>query len=208
MTTPAGRCPECRARLPAQAVLCIHCGYDLRTKRPRATQSGGTIVVDPDAEAHRPFFFKEYVVPLSLLAAGLAAGVAAAWSRFGALGAGAFFTVVAVRLIIALPVAVGGMYLVGSMLGISYGLLRPAVLKLAGTAVAVRGAAHAADWGVAALGWPWMIPALVLLPLLPLVLFRWLFELAWDETLFSVLGLAVLAAAIHAAASWLLGWLL
>ena len=45
-----GKCPGCDKELPPTAVLCIECGYDLRTGRKRETVHGA--IVEP--EGRRP----------------------------------------------------------------------------------------------------------------------------------------------------------
>jgi len=200
MTTASersGHCPDCGSALHPAAVLCIHCGYDVRAKKRQTTESGGVIVAD-SVPTDRRTTFQDFVAPLLLAAIGLAAGIISAQALFGGLGLTSFCVVVAINLIGGTPVTVAGMYLLGAMFNISYGLFRPALLKLMGLTVLEMGAGMAVVWGFVNLG-PWMIPAVAILPLVQVALFRALFDLEWGETILSVIGLAVFSGALQAA---------
>jgi hypothetical protein len=43
--TPAKQCPSCKTPLAATAILCVNCGFNLKTNRQMSTQIGDTLPV-------------------------------------------------------------------------------------------------------------------------------------------------------------------
>jgi hypothetical protein len=89
-------------------------------------------------------------------------------------------------LLIYVPLTVAAMYLAASLLGVSYGILKTAMLKLAAIALFTGSLHLVGDW----LGYPissWLVAALV-----SLYLFSNCFDLDIRETVLSVIAISVI----------------
>ena len=157
--------------------------------------------VDPHRQraedsGHSPLEFR---VPVILLVIGFTALLASAFVIGG--GAGAFSAGIqlALVLLVELPITIAGMYLLAALLGISYGLLRSAILKLAAITMLGAGSSLA---GVAS-GYP-LMGELVIIPLL-CYLFGLLFALDIWETLISIVGFCLLGMIVDRLLEWLVG---
>jgi hypothetical protein len=102
--------------------------------------------------------------------------------------------VAGVVLVIQIPVTILAMYVLASLLGISYGNLGSAMLKLAAISIFVEGLAFAGTL----LGFP-LLSRFLLVPV-SWFLLSWLFDLDFVETFYSILGLGIIGGAIN----WLL----
>ncbi len=176
-------CPQCNASLGAKAVLCTQCGYDLRSGTKTTIRKDSKLDDEElrrrDQEAmQRQHLLKERLVPLGLIGAAIVTfgGVIAAYGGVEALAT--------TWLGLGMNVAVGvglmlvACFLTAKMLGVSFGPLGSAVLKLA----AIYLFPDAVDLGVYAvtdlsfIGW---ITSIVLY----FVLLSWLFDLDFGETM-------------------------
>jgi len=129
---------------------------------------------------------REFRVPGILLVIGLTAFLASAFKIGGGAGAVSAGILVALVLLVELPITIAGMYLLAALLGISYGLLRSAILKLAAITMLAAGSELA---GIA-FGYP-LLGDLVIIPFL-CYLFGFLFALDIWETLISIVGFCLL----------------
>jgi hypothetical protein len=132
----------------------------------------------------------EYHVPLILFSLGLIGVIGAAIALAGADGIKWAATYVGALLLLQVPLTIVGMYVVGAVFGISYGLLKSAVLKLA----AIQMVVAAITLGGLAMGHPF-IALLILAPIASWGLFAVLFDLDGQDLVYSAIGL------------WALGWI-
>jgi hypothetical protein len=128
----------------------------------------------------------EFRVPAILFAVGFVAFLASAFALSGGAGALKFGVSLGLVLLVQIPVTIAGMYLLAVVLGISYGLLSSAILKLAAIAMCVAGLSMAGD----ALGHP-ILGRLALVPIF-WYMFSLLFDLDAWETLMSLMGFCLL----------------
>ena len=133
---------------------------------------------------------REFRVPMILLLIGRLTVLASAFKIGGGAMAASAGILVALVLLVELPITIGGMYLLAAQLGISYGLLRPAILKLAAITMLAAGSELAG----AALGYG-IVGELVIIPFL-CYLFGYLFALDIWETLISIVGFCLLGMAL------------
>jgi hypothetical protein len=135
----------------------------------------------------------EYQVPLILFSIGFVALLGSAIALTGWSGVvWAVFFILAV-LFVQVPITIVGMYILGAVLGIGYGLLKSAVLKLAAIEMVV---ASILVTGVV-VGYP-AVALLILSPLASWALFSVLFDLDARDTIASGIGLWVLGVALNA----------
>jgi hypothetical protein len=128
----------------------------------------------------------EFRVPAIVFAVGFVAFLASAFAMSGGAGALTHGVSLAVVLLVQIPVTIAGMYLLAALLGISYGLLGSAILKLAAITMCVAGFSMAGD----ALGHP-ILARLALAPIY-WYLFSLFFDLDAWETLMSFLAFCLL----------------
>jgi hypothetical protein len=102
-------------------------------------------------------------------------------------------------LFVQVPITIVGMYILGGVLGIGYGLLKSAILKLAAIMMVV---ASISLVGLA-LGYPG-IAQLIFCPLASWTLFSVLFDLDARDTIASGIGLWVLSLALNAVLGFIL----
>jgi hypothetical protein len=205
-------CPKCHYTMSfpdaaaGQPVSCPNCTTRLNVPGrpgPGAGRAPGAMPVGPaprprgedveDAEAGPA---SEWVVPAVLLAVGLLLSLVGVLMTEGAAGARELLVFVAVRLAVSVPLTIAGMYVVAPLLGVSFGPLGLAVLKLA--------AISALTLGIATTGelMDWSIIGYLIAVLVGWVLFSYFFHLTFFETLLSlfIIGLiqTVLALAVAA----------
>jgi hypothetical protein len=128
----------------------------------------------------------EWKVPLAVFLVGLSALVAAAFTIGGFTDAARATVYLALVLLISVPLTIAAMYIVAGLLGVSFGLLKTAVLKLAAIAVfstAVNVLANGA--GHPLLGWLGSVAV-------TFYLFSQFFDLDLLETFLSVVLISVL----------------
>ena len=141
---------------------------------------------------------REFTIPIILLVIGLICLFVSALVLEGPAEAVGSVVGAFIILLVQIPLTILAMYILASVLGISYGDLFSAVLKLAAISIFVEGLAFAG----ALLGFP--ILSRVILILVMWFLFSWLFGLDFWETFYSILGLGLISGAIN----WLISTLL
>jgi hypothetical protein len=174
----AGRvvhCPECRAKLRLPGEL-VEDEPPRRKKRRRRAEK----------DASEPSGTPEWVAPAIILGLGLTLSVGSLALMKGREGAADGLLLVGLRLLFAVPLSIGGMFIVAPLLGVSFGSIGIAILKLAAINVLTMsiilnfefaGTSGLLGYGLAApVAW---------------LLFKWLFELEFSETMISmwVIGL-------------------
>jgi hypothetical protein len=134
---------------------------------------------------------REYRIPLILLEGGFVVWLAATIATHGGAGALAAGKTLSLVFLVQIPLMIAGLHLLAALLGISYGLLQSAILKLA--AITLLGL------GLSGLGEAVGHPIIALLAVVPLswFLFGFLFELDPWETLVSVFGFCFLGSMLE-----------
>ena len=196
-------CPNCGGLLHApnlaagHAVRCNKCGYTFavpdhvpggqsarrdaeREERQRRHRERSHSKKETDAST------REWLVPTALLVVGLMLALSGIFVHEGAAGVRGLVIVVAVNLAVTVPITIAAMHIAAALLGTSFGTLGTAILKLAAINVLYLGIV--------------LTGALVGVPLIGLivgvvvswVLFSFLFDLAWYETLISLLIIGVI----------------
>jgi hypothetical protein len=141
---------------------------------------------------------REYKIPIILLVIGLICLFVSAFVLEGAAEAVGSVLGAFIILLVQIPLTILAMYILASLLGISYGNLFTAILKLAAISIFVEGLAFAGTL----LGFP--IMSRLILIMVMWALFSWLFDLDFWETFYSILGLGLISGAIN----WLITTLL
>ncbi len=141
---------------------------------------------------------REFKVPLVLLVIGLIALFVSAFVMDGAAEAFGSILGAFLILVVQIPLTILAMYILAALLGIAYGDLWSAILKMAAITIFAEGLAFAGTL----LGFP-LMSRLVLI-LVTWSLFSWLFALDFWETFYSILGLGFISGAIN----WLVMFLL
>jgi hypothetical protein len=195
----AGRlvvCPNCGTRLrlpalpfPARAPARgrepddtpVAAEDELPVRRGRRRAKRGEVRDEPEAGVAEPT--PEWVEPAVLLGIGLLLAVGGV---FVAGGAAALLLSVVLRLAITVPISVVGMFVAAKMLGISFGTLGLAILKLAAISVFTLGIVATGDMT----GWP-VAGILIAIPV-GWLLFSRLFDLDFLETLWSLVIIGVI----------------
>lgn len=188
-------CPNCNSRseFPCSAagktVRCGECGARLRLKAPADSTPGPEKSSNPrPARRRRKRLVRpedelattsEWIAPTLILGLGLLLAIGGMAIAKGQAGASESALQVFVQLIIAVPLSTAGLFLAAPLLGVSFGDVRMAILKLAAintltlsiAITASQGGAHPLLGQVIAapIGWG---------------LFKWLFDLDFSETLF------------------------
>jgi hypothetical protein len=164
------RCPDCKVRLRLPGEL-VEVDPPRRKKRRRPTEE------IPDEPTETP----EWIAPAVILGVGLTLTVGSLALAHGQEGAAAGLVLVGLRLLLAVPLSIGGMFIVAPLLGVSFGSIGMAILKLAAINVLTLSIVLNMEFtaGHALFGY---LPA----ALIGFLLFKWLFELEFSETMISV----------------------
>jgi hypothetical protein len=140
-------------------------------------------------------------VPLALLLVGLAVLVVGAFFAKDTHGPAATLLGIALTLIVYIPLTVGAMYLTASLPGVSFGILKTAVLNLAAITVFAHAPNQVADWlRHPLLGWLAAVAA-------SLFLFSYCFDLDIRETVLSSVAILVIRFVLGMGVALLLGLL-
>jgi hypothetical protein len=161
------RCPACRVRLRLRGELTA--ADRPRQKKPRRQES------DDVGEA------PDWLAPTVILVLGLALTVGSLALARGQGGAEIGLLVVAGRVFTAVPLSIAGMFVVAPLLGISFGTIGLAILKLA----AINVTALAIVMNVQFAGGHAFFGYLIATPVM-WGMFKWMFELDFNETMISV----------------------
>jgi hypothetical protein len=145
-------------------------------------EPAGRVIIDEPAIRVPPESPREFLTPVVLFVIGLIALLGSAIAIHGGAGALAAWVLFAFVCLVQVPITIAGMYLLTALLGISYGLLRTALLKLAAITAFVLGFTLLGD----ACGYP-ILTQFLLLPV-SWYLFGALFDLDVWETVMSLLG--------------------
>jgi hypothetical protein len=187
----AFNCPKCNASLEfadsaaGRIVRCSGCRVKLRLpgelsedEPPRRKKRRGKPVEDEPTE---PTGTPEWLAPTVILTIGLILTIGNLAVAGGNEGAATGATIVGLRLLTAVPLSIAGMFIVAPLLGITFGGIGTAILKLAAINVLTlsvvvmaesTGAGGILGYAIAApIGW---------------LLFKWLFELEFTETMISL----------------------
>lgn len=171
--TAAGRivrCPECGAKLRLPGEMSA-ADPPRRKKRPRRP-----VEDEPTEPAGTP----EWLAPGMILAVGLLLTVGSLAVAKGAEGAATGMIFVGLRLLTAVPLSIAGMLIVAPLLGINFGTIGIAILKLAAINVLTLSITVTAEFtGAGLLGYAIAAPV-------DWLLFKWLFELEFNETLIAL----------------------
>jgi len=198
-----GKCPSCNRTMKPGAVVCLNCGFNLKTGSKLSTQvatdagdegasqpkggAGGSPAVDPsvlsrtvfdgrskvddaelDADLQRENQWKYLYTPLILIGVGLVwtliniavLGPLANESHFvtqaqgggtavsNAIRAGIVAVNFVARLIIQVPLTLGGLFIVASLFGTSFGTLGSAMLRLLAVVIVVGAFNDTMDLGL------------------------------------------------------------
>ena len=166
--------------------------------REESTEPEGRIVMDEPPIRVAQESPREFAVPVLLLAVGLVAllgsAIAIGGGGRGALAAGVLCALV---LLVELPFTIAVIAILGATLGISYGLLRSALVKLAAITIFAL--------GFSLMGEAFGHPFLMQIALMPVswYLFGALFELDAWETLVSMMVFSLLGVTFYHVFGWL-----
>jgi hypothetical protein len=163
------RCPDCPARLRVPGELTGD-PPRRRKKRRRSEAEDSTELSETTG----------WIAPAIILGIGLVLSVGTRAMTGGTEGFAAGVGVVALRLVAAVPLSIAGMFIAAPLLGITFGTIGRAILRLAAINVldvAIQLYMEAA--GVGMLGFAITGP-------MNFLLFKWLFQLDFYETMFSV----------------------
>jgi hypothetical protein len=190
-------CPKCRARLEfadaaaGRIVRCAECRAKLRLpgelsddEPPRRKKRRRRPVED---EASEPGATPEWLAPTIILALGLTLSVGSLAVAKGQEGATAGLILVGLRLLFTIPLSIGGMFIVAPLLGVSFGSITMAILKLAAINVLTLSIVLNVEFagGHAMFGYALAAPIVWLI-------FKWLFELEFNETMISLVVIDVI----------------
>jgi hypothetical protein len=132
----------------------------------------------------------EWKVPLALLLVGLTVLALGTTTAEASSGLAATLLGMAMILVLHVALTIGAMYLTARLLGVSFGLLKTAVLKLAAITVFTLSLNQVGDWlGQPLLGW--LVAVAV-----SLYLFSYCFDLDFLETLLAVVVITVIRFAL------------
>jgi hypothetical protein len=191
-------CPNCGGLLRApdlkagHAVRCNKCGYTFavpdhvpgghsahrdaeREERQRRHRGRSRSAKETDASPG------EWLVPTALLVVGLMLALSGIFVHEGAAGVRGLLILIAVNLAVTIPITIAAMYVAAAVLGTSFGALGTAILKLVAINVLYLGIVLTGTF----VGAP--VIGLVVGVVVSWVLFSFLFDLAWYETLISLL---------------------
>jgi len=150
---PAQSCPNCQAACEADAVLCVNCGFNLKTgtKLNTTEQTGPRLDADDlrqrdQADLQRRHLMQERIVPIALVAVGLlinvvaAQGLATQGDESATMGYVAALIGTLVEMAVGVSIMVVACFIAAKALGTSFGPLGTALLKLAGIYLFANGA--------------------------------------------------------------------
>lgn len=160
----------------------------VRPNRDKYLSESGNQQVDP----------LEFRIPLVLLVIGLISLFVSALVLEGPAEAVGSILGAFIVLLVQIPLTILALYILASILGISYGNLWSAILKLAAITIFVEGLAFAGMM----LGFPFLSMAILII--VSWFLFSLLFQLDVWETFYSLLGLWIISRPIN----WLITLLL
>jgi hypothetical protein len=146
------------------------------------------------------------MTPAILLAIGLLLLAASTAVAAGPGGSVAALLLVTLKVVLTIPVTIGAMYVAAWILGISFGTVGTAVLKMVAIDVFVLGAApFILTAGGLLLGLLGILVSALSIPLLAIGLCMWLFELDFWEAFFAGIIMWLVGAAANVVISTLLG---
>jgi len=187
------RCPDCRTRLRLPG--------ELSDEQPQRRKKRRRKLLEE--EQHEPAGTPEWIAPTIILALGLALSVGSLAVAKGTAGAATGAVEVGLRLLTAIPFSIAGMLIVAPLLGINFGTIGMAILKLAAINVLTLSVIMLAESTGAAGIFGYIIAAPI-----DWLLFKWLFELEFNETMIAITvigliqflaGLTVLALTLRVA---------
>jgi hypothetical protein len=164
------RCPACRAKLRLPGEL-------IDEEPPRRKKRRHRDADDTSQPGDTP----EWIAPTIILALGLVLSIGSLAVAGGREGAASGFAIVGIRLLTAVPLGIAGMFIVAPLLGITFGTIGMAVLKLAAINVLTLSLVLNVEFA----GGPALI-GYALAALVMWFLFMKLFELDFSETMISV----------------------
>ncbi|HEX4590471.1 MAG TPA: hypothetical protein VH120_11110 [Gemmataceae bacterium] len=205
------RCPKCRSDLEfgdsaaGRVVRCPACEARLRlpgeltADRPRRRKKRR----QDDEETTEPSPTPEWAAPSVLLALGLILSIGSLAVAGGKQGAAFGAAIVGLRLLTAVPLSVAGLFIVAPLLGITFGTIGMAILKLA----AINVVAVSILLNVEFAGEPGFVGYALAAPIM-WMMFKWLFELDFSETMIvvTVIDLIQFLAYLTVAAATLRAW--
>jgi hypothetical protein len=163
------RCPTCRTRLRLPGELPAEAPPKRKKRRRRIEEN-----------ADEPTGTPEWLAPAIILGLGLTLSVGSLAVAKGQEGAAQGLILVGLRLLCAVPLSIGGMLIVAPLLGVTFGSIGMAILKLAAINVLTLSLVVNAEAGGSGLiGYAFSGP-------IAWLLFKWLFELEFTETMIAV----------------------
>jgi hypothetical protein len=168
------RCPDCQTRLRLPGEL-VEAAPPRRKKRRRRIDEV------PHEDADEPTGTPEWIAPTIILGLGLTLSVGSLAVSKGQEGAAAGLILVGLRLLFSVPLSIGGMMIVAPLLGVTFGSIGTALLKLAAINVLTLSIVLNVQFagGHALFGYVLAGPIVWLM-------FKWLFELEFSETMIAV----------------------
>jgi hypothetical protein len=202
----AFKCPKCRVTLEfadaaaGRVARCVACRARVRVPEPPPSEVDevldAPVVEDDDrprrrkkrrrpdpvvADTPEPGETPEWVAPAVLLALGLVVAVGSPAVTKGTEGFADGLATVGLHLLVTVPLSVAGLFIAAPLLGVTFGTLGAAVLKLAAINVLTLSLAMTAMFG----GAPGYVAFTLAAPV-GWLLFNWLFGLEFNETLFAL----------------------
>jgi hypothetical protein len=116
--------------------------------KPKKKRRVQPTTVDDDGQAARDQALKEFewIWPLILLAAGVVLTFVGGFGAAGPIGAFQTLLVMVLGLLVTIPVTIIALMGIGMLVGIEYGRLGPAILKIAAIAFIVNGIYFVGEW--------------------------------------------------------------
>jgi hypothetical protein len=168
------RCRGCEAKLRAPGQLAPAPDPLRRKKRRREP-------VEDAGDSNDVGVVPEWVAPASLLGVGLLLAVGGMAVTKGRDGFAAGLLIVALQLVVTVPFNVAILFIAAPLLGVSFGPITTALLKLSSISVLTLGMSMTLQFG----GMPGFMASSLVAPI-GWGLFKWLFELEFVETLIVV----------------------
>jgi hypothetical protein len=163
------RCPDCKVKLRLPGELTAD--EKPRRKKRRRIE---------DEESIEPSETPEWVAPSIILGLGLVLSVGSLAVAGGTVGAAVGAIIVVLRLVTSVPLGIAGLFIVAPLLGVSFGTIGMAILKLAAINVLNVAIMLMADFsGAGMIGFAFGA-------MINWLLFKWLFELEFSETMISL----------------------
>jgi hypothetical protein len=170
------RCPECQVKLRLPGELPSE--DEPERARPRRKKRRRREEVEETTEVGET---PEWVAPAIILALGLVLAVGGMAVTKGRDGFAVGLLVVTLRLVVTVPFSVAILFVAAPLLGVSFGPITTALLKLSSISVLTLGISMTLQFG----GMPGFMASSLVAPI-GWGLFKWLFELEFTETLFVV----------------------